>query len=352
MDKRTAIQIPAAIASYICRMKKIILLSLSLFALIACQQDNSIVENQAVGYAQGTTYQIKYITKGERDWQPAFDSIFNLIDQSMSTYLPGSRISRLNEGEQINLDPHFKKVWQLSKQIHQETGGAFDPTVGPVVKLWGFDEESPQKPDSITVTAALQQTGMKQLSETGGKLAFKNGGYLDFNAIAQGYTVDVLSRFLESREVDQYMVEVGGEVRCKGKNASGEIWKIGVDKPNEEIDEQDRFQFILALKNTALATSGNYRKFWVDKESGTRYAHTIDPKSGYPAKNQLLAVSVIAPTCAKADAYATACMVMGAEKAMQFLKNHPKLEGYLIIAGEDASWQVQQTEGFKQYVVD
>ncbi len=326
----------------------------ALFALLAtaCSRREGVIENQAVGYAQGSTYQIKYLTAEAQDWQYAFDSIFRLIDNSMSTYQQNSLISALNRGETRPADEHFSKVYNRSVQISQETDGSFDPTVGPLVQLWGFGKEKTTRPDSAAVDSVLKLTGWQRIRQQGNNFSLAPGSFIDFNAIAQGYTVDLIAGFLQERGVERYMVEVGGELRCKGLNASEEVWRIGVDKPSDEIDEEDRFQFILALKNAALATSGNYRKFWVDEETGLRYAHTIDPKSGFPARNQLLSVSVIAPTCMDADAYATACMVMGTQKAYKFIQSKPELEAYFISTDFKGDWEVLQTAGFEAYLID
>ena len=175
---------------------------------------------------------------------------------------------------------------------------------------------------------------------------------IDFNAIAQGYTVDYISEFLEEKGIDRYMVEVGGEVRASGLNDKNTEWVIGVDKPQENIDAQGRFQLILKLKDAALVTSGNYRQFWVDSETGLIYSHTINPHTGYPAKNNLLSASIIAPTAMDADAYATLCMVRGLEGCQEFLASKPELEGYLIYTDLGGSWQEYVTEGFQSYVLE
>ena len=177
---------------------------------------------------------------------------------------------------------------------------------------------------------------------------------LDVSAIAKGHAVDQVAELLTEFGFTNYMVEVGGEVRCLGHNLKEQAWRIGVDKPTENIDQQDRFQFILGMDSLALATSGNYRKFWVDTLNGMRYAHTINTKTGYPAKNNLLSVSVLAPTCMEADAFATAFMSMGLKGCLNYLKSHPgKMEVYLIYTeiGKEG-WQVYQSEGFEKRVLN
>lgn len=311
------------------------------------------MEHESVGYAQGTTYQIKYLAPAGTTFPTAFDSIFQVLDRSMSTWLENSLISRINrEGGRQKVDSLFAEVLQRSMEIAEETEGKFDPTVGPLVRAWGFSKEELRNIDTTRIDSIRQLVGFQNLQYNDPLVIIPPGFEVDFNAIAQGFTVDVIVRFLENKGISRYMVEVGGEVRASGTNANEKVWRIGVDKPSEEINPEDRFEFILALKNRALATSGNYRKFWVDEETGMRYAHTIDPATGYPAKNRLLSVSVIAESCMDADAYATACMVMGPEEALEFLKSKKGVEAYLIVSGEEGRWETYQTPGFSQYVVN
>lgn len=321
---------------------------------MACRQSSRLYENEAVGYAQGTTYQIKYLSARSLDFREEFDSIFGAIDRSMSTYQPNSLISAINRGEpNTPMDQYFQEVLDRSLTVAAETDGFFDPTVGPLVQLWGFGRVKPQlSVIQPALDSIMALTGYKAVSVQGGQLKMPDGYQIDFNAIAQGFTVDVLCRFLKDKGIEQYMVEVGGEVRTAGKNARGKEWLIGIDKPSESIDEDDRFQVIVKLENRALATSGNYRKFWVDEETGLRYAHTIDPHTGMPARNSLLSVSVVAANAMDADAYATAFMAMGQEKAWDFVNEHPELDAYFVSASADGTWHVRMTPGFKEIVVD
>lgn len=331
-------------------MKKLASLA-AVLILLSCQQEAALVENQAVGYAQGTTYQVKYITPKAEDWKPAFDSIFKVIDQSMSTYRGSSLISAINKGDTlVAVDSLFLQVLEKSLEVARETNGLFDPTVGPLVAHWGFGPKDDGKINEGELAEVRKHIGYEKIRQQGNKVGLPEGFQLDFNAIAQGFTVDVVSSFLQKKGVNRYMVEVGGEVKAKGQNINGQMWRIGIDKPTEEIDQQNRFQLIVSLKDRALATSGNYRKFWVDDETGLRYAHTIDPLTGRPAKNQLLSVTIIAKSCMDADAYATACMVMGSEKALRFVRSKPGLEGYFISSGENGEWEVKQTKGFADFV--
>ncbi len=332
-------------------MKKLWFILPAILAL-SCTDKSSVVENGVRGEAQGSTYSVKFISDKEQNFQSAYDSIFSAFDQSMSTYKSNSLISKVNMGDTtIQVDPMFISVLKRANEISRETQGQFDVTVGPLVDLWGFGKKTQLEIDSAKIDSTKQYVGYKMINWNPEKVKIPKGFRIDFNAIAQGYTVDVISEFLEKKGIDRYMVEVGGEVRTKGLNKKNEPWKIGIDKPSEEIDQADRFQVIVGLKDKALATSGNYRKFWVDQATGIKYAHTIDPISGFPARNQLLSATLIANNCMDADGYATACMVMGTEKALKFIENKPDLEAYLIYSDENGDWQVAQTSGFGSYVL-
>ncbi len=322
------------------------------FLWVSCTRPPEALENQAAGSAQGSTYNIKYITDEPLELQASFDSIFRAVDESMSTYMNSSLISVVNRGDtSVPVDPMFKAVLTRSIEIADETGGLFDPTVGPLVELWGFGKNVHLQIDSSRIDSTREMIGYERIVINGPEVEIPLGFRIDFNAIAQGYTVDLLAEYLEKRGIGRYMVEVGGEVRAHGLNIRNEPWKIGVDKPSEEIDENDRFQIIIGLKDKAMATSGNYRKFWVDQETGIKYAHTIDPLTGFPARNKLLSVTLLADNCMDADAYATACMVMGTERALRFIEGKDGIEGYLIYSDEAGDWQVAQSSGFASYIL-
>src|SRR5690606_18332104 len=332
-------------------MKKIALSVLAL-SLFACGNKDTAVENESVGYAQGSTYQIKYITPQQEDWTASFDSIFKVIDLSMSTYKDESLISTVNRGDTlVEVDDLFMQVLNRSSEISDDSEGLFDVTVGPLVELWGFGKTKEIDIDSTKVDSAKALIGYRQIKVEGNAVKVPKGFKIDFNSIAQGYTVDVVAQFLEKKGVERYMVEVGGEVRANGKNGKDGFWRIGVDKPADEIDPEDRFQMIVELRGKALATSGNYRKYWVDSETGVKYAHTIDPQTGFPARNQLLSVSIISDKCIDADAYATTCMVMGLPKAMAFIQSKKDIEAYFVSTDENGDWKESFTEGFADYIV-
>ncbi len=337
----------------IMRLLSLLLLTL----LIGCAEpEPRLVVN--TGNAQGSTYQIRYVTtksmQVDQEIENDIPRIFEDIDNSMSTWVPSSLISQVNNsGDWVKVDLYFLEVLERSLEIAEESDGDFDPTVGPLVQLWGFwfDEIRGQVTDE-QVQQTLELVGYEQIELNDPMVKIPEGSTIDFNAIAQGYTVDTIANYLEYIGIERYMVEVGGEVRTRGLNDKNAVWVIGVDKPQENIDVEDRFQFILKLEDAALATSGNYRKFWVDHETGLKYSHTIDPKTGYPAKNNLLSASIIAPTGMDADAYATLCMVQGLEECQLFLDSKPELEGYLIYADQGGNWQEYITEGFQSYILE
>lgn len=335
-------------------MQRILTLLLIIFFAISCSQiqESKYIENS--GRAQGSTYQIKYESPEGKDFGDDIEAIFKRIDLSMSTYVPTSLISTVNKGDTlVQVDTLFMEVLNRSLEIAEETNGDFDPTIGPLVSLWGFGfEELRQDVSPQMVEQTLEKTGYQHIQVKEDSVKVPEGFQIDFNAIAQGYTVDYIAEYLESYEAVNYMVEVGGEVRARGVNQTDEIWRIGVDKPSEEIDAEGRFQFILELKDKALATSGNYRKFWVDEETGARYSHTIDPQTGYPAKNSLLSASIISDSAMDADAYATVCMVKGLEECREFLNAKDELEGYLIYDDGSGNWETYVTEGFEEFVVN
>ncbi|MFH1320547.1 MAG: FAD:protein FMN transferase [Bacteroidota bacterium] len=334
--------------------------------LTSCNNSDSLIYLKYAGYAQGTTFNIKYIKKDATSYQSEIDSILESIDNSISIYNSKSIIFLANSGDtSIVLDDYFIDVFQRSIEVAERTDGAFDPTVAPLVNAWGFGyKEDNTKPDSVTIDSILKFVNYKfvrlknkKLIKTspihpppslGADLESGVGGEvtLDFNAIAQGYTVDIISGFFEKMGVENYMVELGGEIRSKGRNQNSEWWRIGIDKPIENLEERE-IHAVIELKDKSLATSGNYRKFY--EKNGIKYSHTIDPKTGYPVRHSLLSATIIANDCMTADAYATAFMVMGITKAKEFLIENPdlNLEVYFIYSGENGEWKVYYSKGFE-----
>jgi thiamine biosynthesis lipoprotein len=313
---------------------------LFLLILFSCSFSDNIVLVTNSGQIQGTYYHIKYMSDNGEDYHFHIDSLLQEVDSSLSIYKSYSLISRLNRGEELKTDSLFNTVFMASKKVFLESERAFDCSIFPIVNAWGFYEK--MFGDSLVVDSAkfrrlLYDIGFNKIQLFGDSLAMPKNMSLDFNAIAQGYTVDLIAQYLENKNITNYLIEVGGEILAKGRNDDGNIWRIGVDKPSEGLDANDRFQFILDLEDKALATSGNYRKFY--KLDGVKYSHTINPFTGFPAHNRLLSVTVIYDNCMLADAYATAFMVMGVKQTKQFVLQRPDIEVYLVYTDNDGDWR-------------
>ena len=290
----------------------------------------------------GTTYNMTYLNTSGKDYQENIDSLFAMANQSLSTYISDSDISKINRGEEgVFVDSLFVEVFQKSDRIYKESQGFFDPTIGLVVNAWGFGPEvNSNPPDSSRIRELMKYVGFDKVQLNGG-LVIKESPeiYFDFNAIAKGYGVDLIGRFFESQGIDNYLIEIGGEIRARGSNPEGNAWRIAIEKPNS--DGTRSLQEIISLKNESIATSGNYRKYKIDPNTGKKYVHTIDAQSGLASQNDLLSVSVIsALDCADVDAYATAFMAMGKEKTLSFLENRSDLKVFLIFLDEDGQNQV------------
>ncbi len=323
---------------------KLILICLLFLGLFGCNQTEFRMFR---GEAQGTTYTIKYRGDQIEELITEIDELLLNIDKSMSTYLPSSKISQLNKGQGIQLDPLFLEVFELSKKMHALTDGAIDPSLGPVISAWGFDyAKAFEQMDSSIVDSLLALSGFHHFQVKGDSLFnLKKGASLNFNAIAQGYSVDQMALILEKYNIANYYIELGGELKLKGNSPSGEEWSIGIDLPKENLVERE-LSHILNLSDAGLATSGNYRQFY--EREGKRYAHTIDPKTGFPVEHQLLSATVIAETSAKADAIATALMVMGLEKSKAFLQANPNYKGLLIHEDLNGDYQEYISPGLKE----
>jgi thiamine biosynthesis lipoprotein len=312
-----------------------------------------VVQTSFGGPTMGSTYSIKYVTSPDKavNYQAQVDSILERFNESLSTYRPDSEISQFNKGHAVAFrSPFFYPVLKKSQEVYQASGGAFDPTVGPLVNAWGFGTGKERKaPGQARIDSLMQLSGFDKISfDEQSVQKQKEGVYIDFNAIAPGYAADILGRFLEDKGISDYMIEVGGEVLCKGKNKERKYWTIGINNPEYEQKGGDVLQAIVQMNNRALATSGNYRNFY--EQDGKKYAHTIDPKTGYPVQHSLLSVSVFAKDCMTADAYATAFMVIGREKAMEFLNKDEELDAFFVYADEKGKLQTYTTEGIKSYI--
>lgn len=308
-------------------------------------------ENQSVdlyGKAFGTQFSIIYFDGLNRDFSASIDSIFNKVNQSLSTYIDTSAISRINNGDTtIRIDDYFEEVFSKSKKIYDQTNGVFDPTIGNLVNAWGFGpKENHNYLDSMQVDSILSRTGFDKVKLIDGKITkvFPDI-YFDFNAIAKGYAVDVAGRFLEKKGIENYLVEIGGEIRSRGQQLErNSTWNVAIENPN--FDGTRSIEKVIAIENEAMATSGSYRKFKTDS-TGRKYSHIINAKTGYPVKNNLLSVSVIGSMdCADLDGYATALMAMPLEKAKEFLILHKNLKGHIVFTDEDNKIQYYSTPNF------
>ncbi|MFA6949192.1 MAG: FAD:protein FMN transferase [Lentimicrobiaceae bacterium] len=329
-------------------MKYILIVFISCMWLVSCK--NKTVEPvKFAGEAQGTYYAITYYDKEFRNFQPQIDSIFSNFDQSASIYVQESIISRFNRNDPtVVADSVFTNVFNKSMEVSRITNGAFDVTVMPLVNVWGFGFTHRSKVDSAMVDSLLPLIGYQKVKLINGRLIRENPAMMiDFNAIAQGYTSDIIGNFLETKGIQNYLVDVGGEVLGKGSKPDGSPWNVGIEKPATAATDARQIQVTIPLQNKALATSGSYRKFFV--ENGLKYSHTIDPKTGFPVQHSVLSVSVLADDCITADAYATAFMVMGLDKTRQFLAGHKQLEAYIIYDNK-GTLDTWSTEAFKRLI--
>lgn len=320
--------------------KLFVLYGLCLF--LSCQGERK--NTKLAGTVFGTSYSIIY--DSDVNYETQIDSLFYVINKSMSTYQANSDISKLNRNETVYVDKHFVKVYDASKEIYGLTDGAFDPTIGNVVNAWRFGAENTiEKLDSLKIDSLMFYVGFDKTFRIANSITKAHPNiYFDFNAIAKGYGVDVIGAYLESQNIKNYLVEIGGEVRVKGKNTERKSpWKVGVENPN--FEGKQTILKAISLKDEAMATSGTYRKFKID-ENGNRYAHIINTKTGYPSKTNLLSVSVIAENCMTADAYATAFKAMGIKKVTLFLKSHPELKVFLIYENDKKELETLSLNNF------
>jgi len=327
-----------------------------LFLLIlatGCRQKKAAKNYYFEGDALGTTYHIKaFASKNSKDVQKKdIDSVVTAINNSLSTYQLNSLISRINKGEVLKLDQHFIDVYQAAKKIYRQTGGLYDPTIGILVNAWGFGPKEKIKnieQDSTIVDSLKRYVGYDFLSIDENRFLKKRYPqvYIDYNSIAKGYAIDRIAKMFENKGFKNYLVEMGGEVVTKGQNTDkNREWLVAIDNPNRK--NGDKFISKIALSNQAIATSGNYRKFYIDKKTGKKYVHTINPKTGYPVQRHLLSASIISDNCTMADGYATACMVMGLDAAKKFLKLHPELQAFLVYSDDQGNIKTFKTKGVK-----
>ncbi len=316
---------------------------LILFCVVVVSCDNNPEQRRATGPVFGTTYSIIY--DSSQDFETIFDSLFFAVNRSMSTYSPTSDISKVNLNETVVIDQHFETVFITSKEIYTTTQGKFDPTIGAVVNAWDFGPEGEiEELDSLKIHKLMLSVGMDKVTLSNGVISKPKATRLDFNAIAKGYGVDVIGHYLEEKNVRNYLIEIGGEIRAKGINSvKNSPWKVGVQHPDLSGDQL--YINTLSLQDESMATSGTYRKFKLDAE-GNRYTHIIDTKTGYPIRSTILSVSVVAHNCMVADAYATSIQAMSLDEIRTFLEIHPELKVFIVYVTND---NVLETEGFNGF---
>ncbi len=331
----------------IMRISTFVSLSLTAFLwLIVVSCKGEIKEQKFFGKALGTTYHITVQGEGESLSKQDIEALIASLNRSLSTYIPTSLISRINRGETLRADEHFVRVFSRAKEIYKQTGGIFDPTVGILVNAWGFGpgkkikgiERDPSVVDSLIKFVGF---GMVRIDDEGFVRKKYPEIFIDFNSIAKGYVIDRIGEFITSKGYENYLIELGGEVLAKGQNKkSGRPWIVAVDYP---VPASENYIAELKLSNQALATSGNYRKYRIDRQTGQKYVHTLNPKTGYAVPSNLLSASVVAPDCTQADAWATACMAAGLKKAKQFIEKNEHLEALLIYSDSSGRLQVWQS---------
>ncbi len=324
--------------------------------MVACQPSVNEKVYLIEGEAQGSTYHIKYIAERDENLKPAIDSILEVIDRSMSTYRSDSAISKINQGDTtVVVDQHFRKVFEASQQIWQESEGLFDPTVGVLVNAWGFGKQKISEADLPTdkkIDSLRKYVGFDKVALTEKNLIKKRYTEIlfDFNAIAQGYTSDVVANYLSVRGIKNYIVEIAGEMYLKGKNTvEDKSWTIGVENPLKPLNDRDLVATI-QFTNQGLATSGNYRKVWTDS-NGRKYVHSINPLIGRATQSDVLSATVVAPSTMLADGYATMFMVMGLAKSKAFLEKHPDLAVLLVYSDDKHQEATYKTKSFEKLMI-
>lgn len=314
------------------------LLILIIGSIFVIRQQRNTPFQKDEGMVFGTIYHITY--QSDTNYQKEIEAELQKVDNSLSPFNKTSIISRINRNEKVKVDEMFSEVFQLAEKISGDTDGAFDITVAPMVNAWGFGFKTGNPPTRQTIDSLRAIVGFHTVSMQDGYVIKKNPKtMLDCSAIAKGYGTDVVARFLKKKGVQNFMVEIGGEIVVNGNSEKLQPWRIGINKPTDDsLNTSQAIQDVVSVSNIAMATSGNYRNFYY--KNGKKYAHTIDPKTGYPVQHNILSATVFADDCATADAYATSFMVLGLDGAKKILKKHPELCAYLIYSDQKGSNQI------------
>lgn len=321
---------------------------LAVVLAIACScnlKKSSYITNQ--GFMYGTVYTVKYESPDGNDLQVEIEAEMNKVNHSLSTFDSLSVVSKINRNQDVELDDYFLAVFNKAMEVSEITGGAFDITVAPMVNVWGFGFKRKETVTDTLLDSLKMLVGYRKIRISGNRVVKDHPNtMLDCSAIAKGFGCDVVGNYLAAQGCKNYMVEIGGEVVAHGVNAKGKPWSIGVSKPvDDPSPDNQELKAIVSLRNKALATSGNYRNFYIENDK--KYAHTIDPKTGYPVQHSLLSSTVLADDCMTADAYATAFMVLGLEEAKRIVSQVKGLEVYFIYSGENGEMKTWFSEGFR-----
>ena len=316
--------------------------------ILIIRQQHSMPYRKTSDFIFGTTYHVTY--QCDSDLTQSIKAELLKVDASLSPFNKESVITAVNENQDVQLDDMFKEVFNLAMDISKDTDGAFDITVAPLVNAWGFGFKNGSQPSSHQVDSLLQLVGYEKVSMVNGKVMKQDPRImLDCSAIAKGYGTDRVARLLQSRGIQNYMVEIGGEVVTSGVNPDRVPWKIGVTKPTDDsLNIGHELQTVLNVTDKAMATSGNYRNYYF--KGGKKFAHTVDPKTGYPVQHSILSATVLAKSCAVADAYATSFMVMGFDKARQVLERHPELMAYFIYSNQKGDMDVWYSPSLREKI--
>jgi thiamine biosynthesis lipoprotein len=315
------------------------LILLILGTVIIIRHQRSVPYQKDTGFVFGTVYHISY--QYDNDLKNEIEAELSKVDNSLSPFNNNSIITKVNRNENVVLNDMFTDVFNLADSVSKETGGAFDITVAPLVNVWGFGFKKGLLPTAHTVDSLRQIVGFQKVKIVGHHIKKSDPRVmLDCSAIAKGYGCDVVANFLKGKGITNFMIEIGGEIVTNGINSKRLPWKIGVTKPaDDSLNMNMELQTVINVTDKAMATSGNYRNFYY--KGGKKYAHTIDPKTGYPVQHNILSATVLASNCATADAYATSFMVLGLKRSQAILNRHPELMAYFIYSdkkGKNAVW--------------
>ncbi|MDA9341369.1 FAD:protein FMN transferase [Flavobacteriaceae bacterium] len=326
---------------------------LFLILMISCEKERPY-KSFFQGQAFGTTFSIQVYSINEIEFEKGIDSVLSLVNNSVSTYIPESDISKINNGNTaIIVDDIFIDNFNISAEVYENTGGFFDPTIGVLRNAYGFgDTNSIEEIDSLALDSMMKFVGFNKVKLTSENKIEKLYPeiYIDFNAVAKGYGIDLIGSYLDSKGVNNYLIELGGEILAKGKNIEkNKSWLVGIENVN--LNDKS-FSSIIALEDIAMATSGNYRKFRIDSLTGKKYVHTLNPITGSASKSDITSATVLASTCALADAYATAFMALGLENSKVILKNIDKIDVYFTYNDQNNEEQVFVTEGLINRLVN